>query len=317
MLMTLDFDRRPVKLQLNWKSKTWRLLQDTTGIWRNGISHARKGPFRRRSRGALWIDDLVPRRGETKQLTRVVIWNSPYSDADARRIDGVGIVWIPRHRSNLLRRRQELGWSVQTLIPPGGPLTALRQAIVKQLKQKFAPGVVITPGKPEFFELTGNMSPPKSGTNCYALGTGLARLAGQHKGKKANSTELTQFIGRFSLASTSGLQRKAKNNSWTDANGSQLPRPGDFFALLSPGLANTPENRRKGSEYAHVGVLLAYQNQGKIWITADFGQLQSPGGYGTRRVRTYYPGSNKLSSPGTGYPPRVVAGWVNIDKHFG
>lgn len=313
MMMILDFDRRPVMLKLNWKSQTWRVVQDSTGVWNNRISRARKGPFDRKAWGVLWLDELTERHG---QVTRLIVWDAPSSDADGRHLNGLARIDRPRNGAATLRN-QRIGWTVRPYrVPANGPLSALRTSVVSELKKKFAPGTVIQPGHSEFFELTATLKPPGAGTNCYALGAGLARLAGRFRGVPDNTQKMTAFIGKYSLSATSGLPTRVKNGAWTDAAGRHLPKPGDFFALLTPGLGNTPENRRKSHEYAHVGVLLAYRNHGTTWITADFGQIQSPGGYGTRRVRTWFPASNTLSSPGSGYPPRVVAGWVDIDKHF-
>ena len=162
--------------------------------------------------------------------------------------------------------------------------------------------------------MIGGIKEPKRGANCYVLGTALAFIVGRYKGKKTQA--LDSYVGKKSLGGMQ-LQRFADNNSWTEADGTEFPAPGDFFALLTPKLSNTKDNRNNQTEYSHVGALLEYKSNRTVWIAADFGQVRKPGGLGVRRERDYNAGKNTLTSPGSGYGPRVLAGWVNIDKHFG
>lgn len=113
------------------------------------------------------------------------------------------------------------------------------------------------------------------------------------------------------LGGTNGLRTGGiKKNAWVVADGVKRPRPGDLYALLNKG-----ENDKMNGGIAHVGVII--DAAGDQWKTADAGQ--GDGWAADYVTRQYDEATGMLSgeilNAGGARPPRVLAGWIDLDVY--
>jgi hypothetical protein len=209
-------------------------------------------------------------------------------------------------------KKSEVRWSIAAPPKPQAPMSAIRKALVQWLKTEFK--VDVTYGTKKYNTITGGdevfggKSSKAGYSNCLALPGIMTLEIGKRKGLKGK--ELERWGRPLSLAGTKAVRDKGKKkHAWKPApQHPKGPIPGDIFALLAKGTKNHDTDN-----IGHVGVFLEYKSDGK-WLTADFGQGED--GYTGRLLsRDFVDGM--LNSPGTKKPPRVLAGWVDIDKYFG
>ena len=119
-----------------------------------------------------------------------------------------------------------------------------------------------------------------------------------------------------SLNGTGRVRDKGKQfNAWVKATGSNLPRPGDVYALLDRDAKGIALTDRDKDGIGHVGIVLTAGPT--LWETADLGQ--KAGWDGEITTREYHAGIGELfgqtNQPGA-TKFRVVAGWVNVEDYF-
>lgn len=309
--MNLVIKSQTVQLSLNWGQKTWRVTGAGSSVWTKEISSSTEGKFIDRDWGVIWIND----NGRYQELTRLIIWDAPKTDSDALHTQGQARIFQPKRSESALRNKL-IPWSIdKTASVKVEEMTEVHRVIVKVLQEAFK-NVPIKVGDKTYKSIAAPFVQSTEGTNCIIMGGVLAYILGMHhKGYKENSKALDTYVRAHTLIGTTGVPKKAKS-AWRDADGTIFPAPGSLFALIKQDLPNTKENRQNGGLITHVGVLLEYRNNKKKWVTADFGQNESPGGQGDLRERDYDIETNTLNSPYSAKRRRVLAGWVNVGLHF-
>lgn len=306
MLLTIEINNRPVQINLNWGTKTWSLANDPANFWKTNISRFGGGDFKRKEWGVIWLRDAAFQSKEPL----VIIWDGPNHAQDASKKRGKARI---NSSSSEKLKNSRCPWRIT--IPVERPISALRKHVVMKLEEAFKKQPIQF-NDDTYQWLIGPVPNATTGTNCYVLGSGIAKQVAEFKGRGTNPNELTAYVKRMTLGATTGLPDRAKNGSWTDATGKNLPpRPGDFFALLKENTENNDINRSIHDNITHVGAILKIETPTQ-WRTADFGQAGKPG-VGKIRTRTYDPKTNMLTSPESVYGPRLLSGWVDLDKHFG
>lgn len=286
--------------------KTWVLANDPSNVWKNNISRFGGGDFKRRDWGVIWLHDAAFQNREPL----LIIWDGPNHRKDSSKKRGTARVNFSSS-GKLINSK----WP-RRISPPVKPSTGgLRQQIVMTLEKALK-------NQPIHFDdatykwLIGPVPNATVGTNCYVLGSGLAKQVAEYKEPDIHPNSLTAYVNEMGLGATTGMPKRAKNGAWTDAKRENLPpRPGDFFALLKENTENNKDNRSLHQNITHVGAILKIESP-TLWRTADFGQSGKPG-VGKIRRREYDPKTNMLSSPESTYDPRLLSGWVDLDKHIG
>ncbi len=294
------------QVTLNWGSKTWRVDDSASMGWKR-VTRSRVGSFEVKDWNVVWLWDKPGGKGRNI----AVLWDAPRGLADKSRGDGSGRLFDPEDAS---LKQREIQWTLVTPPPnQSKQLSPRRQKLVTWLNTEFKSDVNY--GTTKYNDLTGGESglggkSSKPGyTNCLILpGIVSAEIAKEkgHTGKK-----LLPWLKKNSLTGTYQVRdRGRKLGAWISAADSKKrPIPGDIFALLKKGATH-----HETDGIGHVGVFLEYVSDTK-WKTADFGQGDS--GYtGRTLIRDYDPTTGKLTSPKTAKPPRVLAGWVDLDLYF-
>lgn len=321
MLIEIAIHQIPVRIHLDWTSRTWSLVKDKFNLWHVGVSAIDSGKFLLKKWGVLWLQDSTP---STEPL--IILWDSPSGSHDAASRRGTARVHLP----SAPFRDEQFPWQLQQQIAaPPKPLSALRAFIATRLEEDFRIEVIppsreqmkklragkkdeakLSANQQKYVKLFGYNDAPTSGTNCYIMGALLAAYAGRHKGVR----KLDDYIQSNSLSATTGLPDRARRrNAWVTADGSKMPQPGDFFALTTEKKKNWSK-RYEDMSITHVGALV--KRTGNKWRTADMGQVSNPGGHGLLQNRKYYP-NGTLGSPKAAYDARWLLGWVDLDKYFG
>ncbi len=178
-----------------------------------------------------------------------------------------------------------------------GDLSQRRKRVLESLIPAVVPSRY---PEPKFQQLTGgvNLSDPNLPphyTTCGCLPSYVARNLGGR--------------GMIQAGGLDGLRTAAKKqDAWVVAELGLRPKPGDLYGLCNGANPN--------SLIVHVGVIV--DASGEIWKTADAGQGQLPDQRANYVNRQYNPQTGTLSGEVTNSgnrPPRLVAGWVDIDKY--
>lgn len=193
-------------------------------------------------------------------------------------------------------------WLGSTLKPqPSTPpetqeLSARRRQVIDVL----IPGVLPSSyGQQKFTKLTfgltkDNPSVTPGYTTCGSLPMYIARMLNDKR-----------------IGGTNGVRTAGQNkNAWVVADGVKRPLPGDLYALLNKG-----ETDVINGGISHVGVIL--DASGDQWKTADAGQGD---GWAADYVTRHYDAqagtlSGEILQAAGARPPRVLAGWIDIDKY--
>lgn len=172
-----------------------------------------------------------------------------------------------------------------------GDLSPRRKRVLESLLPAVVPSRY---PEPKFQQLTGGVNHsdpnlPPHYTTCGCLPSYVARALGGH--------------GMIQSGGLDGLRTAAKKqDAWVVAELGLRPKPGDLYGLCN--------GANPSSLIVHVGVIV--DASGEIWKTADAGQRAN---YVNRQ---YNPQTGTLSgevSNSGNRPPRLVAGWVDIDKY--
>ena len=161
----------------------------------------------------------------------------------------------------------------------------------------------------------------KVGTSCLILPGFVSKHFGAEpyswafKGQR-RIDEHDAYMKSRSLNGTGRVRDKGKQfNAWVKATGSNLPRPGDVYALLDRDAKGIALTDRDKDGIGHVGIVLTAGPT--LWETADLGQ--KAGWDGEITTREYHAGIGELfgqtNQPGA-TKFRVVAGWVNVEDYF-
>jgi hypothetical protein len=308
MFLQLDvFDKMQIRrgsarMWLDWQKKTWTIEKDPQQIW-GRLAFKPKGTFELKSWGVIWLWDQF--------RNTAIFWDAPSNPIDSKHKSGGGRIFEPKDQNF---KDCSIQWSVDYVASVNaapdagadagsGELSALRKQILATLRQvlpctymdknyqKIAPGLTKQGG---------------SYTTCGSLpGFVTSELGGKPKGKGYDN-----YMKVRSLNGTFGVRTKGiKYNSWVQAEPGKRPKPGDIYALLTPGKTD-----KLNDGISHVGVIM--NSTGEVWKTADMGQ---GGGYDGKIdvQRPYKEATCELAgeiNQGGGY--RVLAGWVDIDKYF-
>jgi len=294
--------RGRAQVQLIWGQNKWVLRSDTRNVWRH-VGFSRRGSFRRKDWDVIWFWDQA--RAGDKHNT-IVLWDPPSGNMDRRHIHGSARIYDPKDSAF---RKGRIEWNAELPAMPD-VLSSNRRKVLRWMRQY----IPCTYNSESFKKLTGGLTKDnpevkrveKAGrtyTTCGSLPGFVSAQLLRHlsKGKKShpkslNGTNILPIRGR-------------KHGAWIVADKKKRPLPGDLYALCS---GSTPND-----SIQHVGVII--HSVGKYWKTADLGQ--GNGWSGQFVIREYDEERGTLTGEAIGKgnkrPPRVLAGWVDLDKYFG